>query len=55
MPVPPAHAGHWLAEVAYVAPVLIIVGWISVRAILDRRRADREETDAPAPPAPPAA
>ncbi len=50
--VPVAHAGHWLAEVAYVAPVLIIVGWISVRAILDRRREDREEHETPMPPPP---
>ncbi len=54
MPVPSAHAGHWLAEVAYVAPVLIIVGWISVRAILDRRRGEHDDGEAQPPP-PPAA
>jgi hypothetical protein len=45
----PAHAGHWLAELMYVVPVLAIVVWISVRAILDRRRGDSEP---PAPPPP---
>ena len=35
---PPAHAGHWLAQLLYVLPVVVVVGWISIRAILDRRR-----------------
>jgi hypothetical protein len=42
MLVVPAHAGHWLAQLMYVAPVLAIVGWISIRALLDRRAAKRE-------------
>lgn len=33
-----AHAGHWLVELMYVLPVLAIVVWISIRAIIDRRR-----------------
>ena len=37
MPVPLAHAGHWLAELLYVAPVLVIVGWIGVRSLIDKR------------------
>ena len=37
-PLPLAHAGHWLVDVLYVLPVVVIVGWISVRALLDRRR-----------------
>ena len=32
-----AHVGHWLAELMYVMPVLAIVVWISVKAIIDRR------------------
>ena len=35
---PLAHAGHWLAELLYVLPVVVVVGWIAVRALLDRRR-----------------
>jgi hypothetical protein len=33
-----AHAGHWLVELMYVFPVLAVVVWISIRAIIDRRR-----------------
>ena len=33
-----AHSGHWLANLAFTAPVVLIVVWISVRAIMDRRR-----------------
>lgn len=43
MTVLPAHAGHWLAELMYVAPVLAVVIWIGVRALLDRRRPDHPE------------
>ncbi len=35
---PLAHAGHWLAQLLYVLPVIVVVGWISIRAIIDRRR-----------------
>ena len=35
-----AHAGPWLAELLYVMPVLVIVVWISIKALLDRRRGD---------------
>lgn len=36
--IPLAHAGHWLVELLYIAPVVIIVVFISVKALLDRRR-----------------
>ena len=39
-----AHAGHWLVELMYVLPVVVIVVWISIRAVLDRRREDRAQT-----------
>ena len=45
----PAHVGHWLADLLYVAPVLVLVGWIAIRAIIDRRRGGDEP---PAPPTP---
>lgn len=41
--VPLAHPGHWLAELLYVAPVIVIAGWIGVRALLDRRAERRGE------------
>ena len=37
MTLPLAHAGHWLADLLYVLPVLVVVGWIAVRALMDRR------------------
>jgi hypothetical protein len=40
MTVPLAHVGHWLVELMYVLPVIAVVAWISIRAILDRRRGD---------------
>ena len=46
-----AHVGHWALDLLYVAPVLVVVGFISVRAILDRRAAAAERTRAPDPPA----
>ena len=42
MTLPLAHAGHWLVEIMYVMPVLAIVVWISIRAIIDRRRGDSD-------------
>ena len=35
--VPFAHAGHWLASVAYAAPVLVLVGWMGVAKARDLR------------------
>jgi hypothetical protein len=48
MPLTLAHVGHWLAELMYVMPVLAIVVWISIKAILDRRaeRHDHHQPDA---------
>ena len=37
-----AHAGHWLAQVLYVAPLLVFVV-ILVRAKLQERREGRAE------------
>lgn len=48
---PLAHAGHWLLEMLYVLPVVVIVMWISVKSMLDRRRARAERRREPAPPA----
>ncbi len=47
-----AHVGHWAADLLYVLPVLVVVAWISIRALLDRRAAavSDAETPAPAPP-----
>jgi uncharacterized membrane protein YoaK (UPF0700 family) len=45
MLLPLAHAGHWLAELMYVMPVLAIVVWISIKAIIDRRAERRDEPE----------
>jgi hypothetical protein len=37
-----AHAGHWLASLAYIAPLLVLIGVIMVGKIRDRRE---KETD----------
>ena len=46
----PAHVGHWVLDLLYVLPVLVVVGFISVRALLDKRATAGEETSAAAPP-----
>ena len=40
-----AHPSHWLASVAYAAPVLVLLGWMAtvrVRDLRARRRADTQ-------------
>ena len=39
-----AHSGHWLANVMYVTPVIVVVGWISIQALRDKRAAARSGT-----------
>ncbi|HEV2059961.1 MAG TPA: hypothetical protein VGR11_11440 [Solirubrobacteraceae bacterium] len=38
MTVPIAHAGHWLVNVLYVAPLLVVVGVLAWQSMKDRRR-----------------
>lgn len=38
---PIAHAGHWLVNVLYVAPLLLVVGVLGWQSIKDRRRVKR--------------
>ena len=47
---PLAHVSHWLVEMAYVLPVVVIVVWISIKALIDRRNEGREATGVPADP-----
>ncbi len=43
-----AHAGHWLAGLLYLAPVLIVVGALVFQSYKDRRLGDDErEGDTP--------
>ena len=52
---PLAHAGHWLIETLYVLPVVVVVVWISIKSLLDRRREGALPPEpggpAPGPPA----
>ena len=41
---PLAHAGHWLVQVAYFAPVLLFLVWLGVMVLRDRRSQDGEES-----------
>jgi hypothetical protein len=36
-----AHAGHWLAGVAYAAPVFVLLGWLGIVRLKDNRAARR--------------
>lgn len=38
-----AHAGHWLANLAYAAPVIALVGWLGVTKLKEARAARRGE------------
>jgi hypothetical protein len=40
-----AHAGHWLAGLLYLAPVVIVVGALGYQSIKDRRRGDDEDVE----------
>ena len=35
-----AHVGHWLANLLYLAPVVIVVGALGYQSIKDKRRGD---------------
>jgi hypothetical protein len=40
-----AHAGHWLVSLAYVAPLVFLVGVIVVGKIRDRRARSADPSD----------
>jgi hypothetical protein len=40
-----AHAGHWLAGLLYLAPVLIVVGALGWQSYKDRREGDDGDAD----------
>jgi hypothetical protein len=40
-----AHAGHWLAGLLYLAPVLIVVGALVFQSWKDRRRGEDDPAD----------
>jgi hypothetical protein len=50
---PLAHAGHWLAQLAYVVPLLLVVIALAVSKVRERRAGPdaREEGTTPPPAA----
>ena len=49
---PIAHSGHWLVNVLYLVPLLVIVGMLAVSSIKDRRaEAAEAAAGTPRPPA----
>jgi hypothetical protein len=39
-----AHAGHWIANLAYAAPVIGLLGWLGVVKVKESRARKRGET-----------
>lgn len=50
---PFAHAGHWLVDLLYVAPILIILAVLAYRSIRDRRELRRAGGPVRRPPSEP--
>ena len=45
-----AHAGHWLLSLAYLAPLLVLLGVVAVGKVKDRRAgADADPPEDPPP------
>jgi len=49
VPMPAAHAGHWLESVVYLVPIVGFGLWLAITTIRDKRaRGDDEGGDADA-------
>ena len=44
-----AHPSHWLASIMYAMPVVVLVGFLAVARIKDRKQR-RNQPEAPQPP-----
>jgi uncharacterized membrane protein SirB2 len=47
---PLAHVGHWLVNVLYLVPLVIVVGMLAVSSLRDRRAEAAEAAAGPPPP-----
>jgi uncharacterized membrane protein SirB2 len=47
---PFAHAGHWLADLLYVAPLAVALGFLFFQSRRDKRRDAEEAVSAADPP-----
>ena len=52
MTLPLAHAGDWLSSVITVVPVVLLIGWLVIITIRDRRRGVEDPDDVRDPGAP---
>lgn len=50
-----AHVGHWYAELVYVAPVVLVVGWLKLTSVREKRRERRASQSVLTQPAEPTA
>jgi hypothetical protein len=48
---PIAHAGHWAADLLYLAPLVIAVSVLGYQSVKDRRQMRREGGEVRRPPA----
>ncbi|MEJ7797873.1 MAG: hypothetical protein WKF42_05175 [Solirubrobacteraceae bacterium] len=48
---PLAHTGHWLVNVLYLVPLLVVIGMLAVSTLRDRRAAAAESAERPVPDA----
>jgi hypothetical protein len=53
MSAPPiAHAGHWIANLLYLVPLLVVIAMLAVTSMRDRRAEAAEGAGAPEPDPP---
>jgi ABC-type multidrug transport system permease subunit len=53
MSAPPiAHAGHWIVNLLYLVPLLIVIGMLAITSVRDRRAEAAEGAGAPVPDPP---
>jgi len=45
MSIPIAHAGHWLVNVLYLVPLLVVVAMLAVSSVRDRRAEAAESAE----------
>lgn len=53
MTAPLAHAGHWLVDLLYIAPIVVVLGVLAYRSFQDRRELRREGGPVRRPPSEP--
>ena len=51
--VPIAHAGHWLVNVLYIVPLIVVVAMLGISSVRDRRAEAAEGAHVPPATDPP--